>query len=67
MAQATVVLESHICQNTGLLVEAMLIALMLTSLWRIVRYKLVGTALVGVKHAIGNAAAMVVGFGDIIE
>ena len=37
----------------------MLIALLLISLWRMARYALVGTALVGVNHAIGNAAAMV--------
>ena len=44
----------------------MLIALLLTSLWRIVRYIMVNTALVGVRHAIGNAADMVVDVGDDI-
>ena len=46
--------------------EAMLIALLLISLWRMVRYTLLGTVLVVDKHAIGNAAAMVVDIGVVI-
>ena len=60
------VLDSHMCPYTGSYVEAMIIALLFISLWRMVRYALVGTALVGVKYAIGNAAAMVVYVGVVI-
>ena len=44
----------------------MFIVLLLNFLWRMVRYAMVGTALVGVNHAIGDAAAIVVDVGDAI-
>ena len=59
-------LDSHRCPYTGSYGEEILIALLLISLCRMVRYTLVGTALVGVKYAIGNAAAMVVDAGVVI-
>ena len=54
------------CPYTGSYVEAILVALLLISLWRMVRYALVGTALVGVRHAIEDAADMVVGIVVVI-
>ena len=54
------------CPYTGLYMETMLIALLLISLWRMVRYVLVGIALIGVKHVMGNTAAIVVDVGVVI-
>ena len=45
----------------------MLIVLLLIPAWSCMRYTLVGTVLVGVRHGIGNMADMVVADGgDVI-
>ena len=46
--------------------DVMIISLLLSSVWIVVRYALLRTQLVGLRHAIINVAAMVVGDGVVI-